>query len=752
MFAQFALMLAIGLESPGAGQVSFESSAVRLPDFVKVIGEATEESLVVGPELRNEVLVVSLKDSVGAELKAKLADILLAKWINQSEGLTLVPDVDRIKRDAQAKKTVTANLIKQSKALLRDALNGKLQVPKESEEDYGWIKESLNEPDARIWALAALQIPDSVYLGLDEGDEAAFSTTPNRSQRQLNGSGMAPLLDNWVKRQNDSIEEARKASMEEGDGEEEQIYRDYAKLLRETYGDKLFGTPITSSPAKVIATAEGAYDSGDPEFPGSPQVRITVYGANGQPIMGYQSSLDMIYRQLKDMEEYQKYRREHPEGEEEGGGEGGEQEPQPQEKFFPVPKETLKLLSDVKPDYSDNRRPMDEAIADMLRHPADKEPLGYLVGDVVLAWAKHTSKQVLAVLVDDDVTVMSNSVAPQGIAESTIEYLLTGYGRDSMEEWGSVIVGRPNTPNARFWEERINRADLQELLGVYERDYIPSLDVLAAFAARNPDAEYNGVYELATQTYRSTMWGVFGNSNAWDDLVLWGLLSDSQRSALRTGGRVRIAELNKAAQERLVHRLVHGYATLGSLDDQTRKPVWESMESMYFGEGEDEGGMSGGRVEPTELMPEGLPPAGYLEARSTREKYIVQLGPSGKMSDVLSMPMSAPEAAFMKVSYELQGGENSPITVDSFNNMVMGDRTYLDLMIVVAPQMGTVVGLMDEKAPNLANKFTLRNPPSDFSAEMAAALVKLEQSNGMKLMRMMMQMYGNDGGRGVIKP
>ncbi len=766
-----AAMVVFGFGIQQDSKLVLDEPGIQLPELVAKIAAANGESLSVSPELSNEVFAVWQKEIGANELKTKLADIAYAKWSVRSTGQVLIPDVERINKIESDWNIRLSKSVTKSKEYIRLGLAKRLAIPKIVEEDYSWVHERFDDPSANLWAQIALQIPDSVYTGLSENERAVFSTIPNRMQKALNASSYGSIVSQWVKTYNEGIEN----NEEIDDSEYPPEYREYLALMKELEMD-FTPKPVKEAPYKILAVVSGAYPSIDERYTSTPNLQITVYGKSGKTLVSYEDSLGSLLETMKGVEEYAKNKPLYDQQDEEGGPEDEYQDPYASEPRLPISNEAWMMIQAVKSQYNGKEQIVPNGVSEMFSLPTQFEPLRYLLGESYVAMAKHYDRGLIALLSDDDARNLSYEATADGVrAGFALDMLLrreiySDYeggplyasidqsqsapatqtevrsGQRKFEVPAGPFEVGPRDPRG-YWESRVKRSDLEELVGIYKQDLLPSLDTLASFAARNPKAPYNSIREIVLLPFSGPGYSLWGTSNEWESLVFWGLLGKGNQATLRRGGQVPFSGLSKEAQKHISENLFGLYSVIGPLDKQRRKPAYLNQnffgEESYYRVGMDLDS------EPTELMPNGLPANGYLQGYVTNEPYVVQLGSSSKPNSYLSIPMNASEIAFSKAMYDMAGAE-SDIQPGHFNRLALGQRSAIELAIVVAPGTGQVMQLMDEKGPDISKTFSMLSLPGDFGRLVAEEEKKMNESAQMKLMKAMYKMNGSY--REPIKP
>lgn len=159
-------LLALALAGVGFG-LDFYSRAARLPVLMKQVEAATDRTLRVDDELRNEVLYINVKGVEEQALLDLIAEAADAKWRTTSSSMVLEPDVAKRRRQAEAELNA-----------LRDAFLADLELVANSEPE--------DPVEAELFALLR-RMPVSI-LKQSYPNRVVFSSSPNTAQHPLPAS------------------------------------------------------------------------------------------------------------------------------------------------------------------------------------------------------------------------------------------------------------------------------------------------------------------------------------------------------------------------------------------------------------------------------------------------------------------------------------------------------------------------------------------------------------------------------------
>ncbi len=725
-----SLMVVLGQDSDP--KLDLEFAGVSMAALTAHLTKETGQAHATNAEMAGQVVTVYTKGMALSEVKAKIAEATYGKWVEQTGGQTLVSDGDRMRREGNERNQKVAAGIREAKLAVRAMLSGNFKFPEGTGvEGANYLTESWSTPESKMWMLAALQIPDQVLVGVEDEQRVVFSTNPTRMQRGMSSAGMDSLVGEWVKTHNQSINDQLKAIDQGSDGEG----GEYMKIMQEILGDSWKPKPVEGVPSKVIAVVTAGEDWQD-EGADYPNVGVRLLDESGKVILARESSIRAFLDEASEMV-----------APVETPDETEPETEQPTVKMLNLPKfvwEYREALQSRQPTAEERPRPA-EAMA-MILNPDKHEPLAIMSGEAILALAKDRGISVIAALADEDFQRFQWSVSEKGINALDVEAFF--WNEENEVPTGTTWVRELENPEDR--DESVIRADLAVILNLVARDLSVPLDTMAAFAARNQKAESNGLVQTLRSAVTPDAADFFGGVNSWDALIFYGLLSGSQRDAIKRSETVPLGSLSQGAKTFLTTRVFGTSATFDNVSKLGRKPLWETfadqMSTGMFMDGSAQG------LEPTEIMPNGLPNQGYLQGSILTDKYMVQIGKNGEATG-LSMPLGSGEMAFIRQMLKTMPPEDTDgVSAESFNRMAMGERTTIDIVAIVAPETGMKFSLMDQKPPDRSKTYTMTSLPPEFEAEVEASIKAMEASPMMKMMLMMMRMGGGMQGGERIKP
>lgn len=199
---------------------------------------------------------------------------------------------------------------------------------------------------------------------------------------------------------------------------------------------------------------------------------------------------------------------------------------------------------------------------------AKTEPMRFIVGDAVERISKELGMNVVADLPDDLLTVMS---FPQNGKDVTSRQLI-----DEITSWGMNTTGSfgdgwlelmPADPTIAT-VDRLDRSGMGNLARSIDAKKAAMVDDLADYAAGQPgDLCFRSIDQAFAATYsRGAGETGAGLANYYFATVLrfWGSLSPQQRTAIRSGGSIKVSGLSEPARHWLgefIYGIPRAFAT-----------------------------------------------------------------------------------------------------------------------------------------------------------------------------------------------
>lgn len=262
------------------------------------------------------------------------------------------------------------------------------------------------------------------------------------------------------------------------------------------------------------------------------------------------------------------------------------------------------------------KAPSDELLA-RLKAPDKYDPLSFAASERLIQTGQHRSLNLVAALPDNFERV-AESGAPT--VERTMDMLARAAVCRGAPDGGWLVV-RPATPyQARL--DRLDRRSLSKLISGSLAKRIASLDDFATFALKNDDAAADVGLERA-QFLVPTGSSPVNQSNGqdWDMMRLYGTLSEAQRLAIGGQSGLPLGALSRD-QALFAQRLLFGVRQRLKRTPEAGAKKLDPIIQMIQDSSQDRVSHES-LLEPTEAMPDGMPPDGNLTMEVTRSFFMV---------------------------------------------------------------------------------------------------------------------------------
>jgi hypothetical protein len=314
-------------------------------------------------------------------------------------------------------------------------------------------------------------------------------------------------------------------------------------------------------------------------------------------------------------------------------------------------------------------------------------------------------------------------VMPKPEATTPSSYLESIKGAVTVVTEATTIVIRPLQP-AQSRLERIDRHSLGKFIRAAESKGTVTLDDLAEYAQRsnNPMEDTSAMLYFMIFAPNAVQSGM-GGMVSWDMLRFYGATSVMQRRNLAEGGRLGFNQLNPG-QTAALRQMVYGPETaLIAEDPEAKKPEFE-MPSFIRGIMAGQFGKDF-RTEPTEIMPNGLPAAGYLELKLTKENVAK---PTGNIPAMFgNAVLGADELAMLKMFKDMPGMEQMSAFMPNIDEVRLGDRSVYDFKFTVAPRVTMDKSLNDDSISAKSPIVKMANLPGDFAKKIDERLAAFKK-------------------------
>ena len=720
--------------------VTFEAKAGSVGEMLKSLSGNAGVAVEAAPAMAAEIVLVSVKDMPVQKLLDQIAIVTVGTWQKEGELLRLVPDV--AKRRAQAV-TMASNDLKEIQTGLKK-LAESLNPPKEGQ-NQGSAEEQMfgmfgqqTRTGTQVIARLAAGLNAQTLANIEAGQRIVYSSTPTRMQVPLPNAGAAnQLVAKWISENNEIAAKTANTGTEIPPGLG--MSAEEMEALGSMWGD-MFARPkkITEAPAKVLLVASRSGGGWMQMFGMGESVTLKV--------LVFDKEGNVMLQQDHSLEDYSEMMVPDPSEEEEPPT---EETPAQEPKETPIKFSETALAMQKIFNISDARQitesSIDPKIEAVLMRPDLHEPLSFTVSEAILASAAHKKMDVIASVPDDAISFMSSF----GGEALTIESFLAMFEDNEMlvlkEEAGLWTISSANIDATN--KARINRTSLASIIAASRSKSVPSLDDIADFAAANEDPLSNGIaMTYLTAFAPSLMQAGFGQGMNWKMLRLYGQMGPGQRQMMKDGKPMSFASLSPQQSE-TVRKMVFGTeANLQVVDPNAKKSGLRLMDTMFSFAGTQRS--KSYKQEPTEVMPNGLPPQGQILVAVQKTQYALQMTKDGRPTPMIGA-IGSEELAMLRYFSEDPRMAAAMSEAPEFNRLRIGARTVMDFTFMVAQDVAAKHTLTDDQSPG-TQVYNLQNLPEDFNAEIEAKKKLLKDSPLARMMAFGMAQGG--GGRPPVPP
>lgn len=685
LVAALSVVGAAAWAQDSGARVSFSCRAEPVGKMLAELSQVAHLKLEANTQALDDVVVIHVQDVPLGDLMRRIALVTSGAWEKEGGGYLLVGDPATRNREAAAER---AKAIDAAKATIDKRLEALKAKPDQPGTPSGTTTITAGAsggsiqggPPADEKALTLLldSIGPAALADIDSGERVVYSSAPTAMQRPL-PVGAAGIVSDWISEHNASVPDMQKRMDDFEKSEKAGQMPDFAKRLMNRYA-----TPINSVGKSLLVVSR-------PTLAAITQVTLVVYDTNGKVAGSAQTSL------LSDSL---------------------------QQLAAAIVKPTSGPASTGTPvKYSDDSAALRKAFATMRQpgqgfmphlsadlrnrvfHPTENDPLSFMATDelVALADAKHLP---LVANVPDSAFDTANAILQK--ETTTVEDVEKAI-HDGSEEvqapddgWLTIEPARPAEARAK----RLDRHALEALMAAALAKGAPSLDDVAAYALKAPSPLEGGPSQVYLTMFVP---GVITQSTSgitdWNMLRIYGSLNDLQRQTLESGGRLSLRTIPDAyARQLLYGPMAHFDVTRAGQTPPPQDTIsyWISM--FAGGGGEDY------KDEPTELMPNGVPPNGYFEMSTTTEPIASVVGPDGSPGNIVD----AESLAAIRFFQESDGFKQFSNLMPNIEKVRVGQRKLYAFTFHVAPDASTRQTLADNSVPQDADPIAMSDLPSDF--------------------------------------
>ena len=697
--------------------VTYQHVATNVGTVLSDLSKITGKSFVAGKSLANDIVILAVKDMSVQLLMDKLAEITAGTWEESAGEFTLVRSSSRARAQEQTefkarqKKVVDAIAALQPGAKKKDGGSGQMAL---SMTFGGFGGAPTTKAINRLLALA-----DATSIAaIDVDGRLVFSTSPTAMQKSLPDSSFA-ILSDLVAEQN----EAARKQAENQQTETPQMAEMRKAMEKMGMGG---GGKITSTPTKalLIVSRQG--------FFGGFNIQLRLFDRQGAVVHNGSTMLSIGGDGLFDDAIFT-------------SGEGGtsvaistdgaivdQVDPKAPKPATIGPKEDPIKFSEISKQLKElngmnmQQKKMSSELRDRLLHPELYDPLSFSQSEALLAVADAKDLDVIAMLPDSVISMFSFGAAGGNETPSSHLKWLLENKRLKVVNDGKTLMVVPATPadNRRY---TFNRKVLGEFLVACAKIETPGLELTASFALKSPSPSENramGFY-LRIFTPGLVNGGMMG-SNSWDMLRLYGAMSPDQRQGLLAGRTIPLANFSPEQRAQLSKMVFGANAKLdvatGRQNQKSDEFSWDSMMGGMFG-----GQAQTFREEPTEIMPNGIPGAGFLDVVVKKDYFVVVADENSQMADMMG-GMGIDELAMLKYFQEDPKMSEVSGMIPRINNVKLGDRLTLDFNFTLAPRVTYHQKLTDDQIDKSKDAVSMSSLPSDMQARIDKRVEQMKKN------------------------
>lgn len=713
--------------SPGAGpqaspqlpktKVTFQSGAVPAGRLLPLLGKSAGVSLITGPGMDADILVLGVKDAPLDEVMQRIAKVQLGRWqVRQDGSFELMANLAA--RTAQQEQ-----LIAKRAAGFKKELDGYYaSLAKKPAFDSAAAKSYMNDdglaeelaaptppnapkkepplpplsPGNRAILRMLRSIPLRQIAALEDRKRIVFSTRPNRFQRPLGpeaGGAIATLIED----QRLLVQEAKRVPPQpETDNTSEPMgtqHQDAAEWTPEEIKEPPYK-------ALLIITRRGT----------TATVDLTCYSQAGQALFS-----DTLFLRSSSPAH--------------SADEGDAKPPKDISKEITLSEDARamgRFMESFRGDPA-NFKQLPGTLLEKLAKPTEFDPL-FGTAEAVRAFAAADGLQVVANLVDES-SLMQRMASGGKLTTNSFRTALLRYS--NLEQADGWLLVSPVDSLASALS-RLDRQSLETLIAACKRTVLPTIDDMARFATANPRLQINGFVGLYFMLFVPDLYllGAGGQGEQWTALRFYGSLGDAQKRTLLGSGKLAYGSLQPSQLSILLDALMNDELTIQVPRTEQPKPDEEAGHSnpwgSLFGNSEPSGDTPEDfRSEPTELLPNGPPMDGYVEARSSTEQGVMLGDEGGLMGRFLGI-INPAELAGIKLASEMSPEFEGQAYFPKPKAMRLGERTNLNLQFWLTPGAFVEGRLRGGRLLPDTSRYEMNTLPKDFIALYQAAYEKMK--------------------------
>lgn len=652
-------------------RVTLEQAAASAPRVVEALAKQSKLKLIAAPALGKDVILLRVEAMPLAQVMKRIAEVTHAEWNHSTSGY-------RLERSAATEKKLQSEERQRGADATRRELQTQLKqldglafnAPSRSAEHLGQIA-ALLRPTLRLTQALDLNL----LASMEEQQRLVFSSDPMPMQKPL-GKNYQDVLHLMADEFN------RNRPLTYGRMTADALEAAFEKSVRP--GDDLQPRSEIRSKKALLAL--------DKVSPNGFKVSLKLYNATGQQIFAVFTNLKsgMLSDAVPSSGIAQLL-----------SGSNTELLPSP---------ESVALARVFLPGVNGAKQSrLPAAIDAKFRRPDLFDPFSFQVSDYLLQVARHKNVPLVANLPDEMSpihAIYSHQNEPQTVNEYLASLAKASYlNVDVIEGWLQVKPSRPY----EAWRLRVDRPSLAKLLQSAGNSGSAGLDALADYAQANPSKFSATIDEPYFLLYCPNAMAMGDTPLDWNLVRYYATLNPQQRTGVRAGAEIPFSSMT-ANQRNSVSRIVFGTgATLEVSEEnpqggtETANPASETWQQ-----------------EPTELMPNGLPPVGTLLTRSLETPIGVFAGED--IGNSMYGGMAA--RGFATIREEMESED--PRWASAF--MVrLGQRSQVECVFQLAPDVRLRKTLTDDAFDVRQKPLAWAELPERFRADVEAEMARLKK-------------------------
>ncbi len=547
--------------------ITFRQPAITVKQLLETLSRQTGVRLTAAPPIRDEFVLVAVEGMPLKELMEHLAYVTDGEWVEQEDGshrLTRTPRVAQRRRaedDAQIlqrwrelffserfralAEPLTAEQLRtqfsQIRQVIRNALDKHDPTQTELDSDtHRTVERAFNamNPEYRLIARLLQQIDLKRFLEIPVGEKRVFSNVSGRYLTPF-GFSVQPLLEQYLRER-----ELLRTLWRSAEGFDEGLWNEFESRYRSHF--------FSHSDAREAMEAEGIYSCVylEVERYGVASLWITLLLTDESQqairLAAFLNEEILVLQEALD-------------------------EP--------------KLPAIGKIEWSEQTRQFGDAVRAFFRmaeaealpallDPARTEPLTLVPSDVLLTYAQHKKKNLVALVSESLANLIEDYIEGQTPLNLYVRTLMTTYEERETEKAVSL---RPKW-SSYGWLPRVDRIALSRLMHQILKDKHLRLQHFLEFAAITHQRRQSVAY-----TYVQLLDREFSFMSPRATAFLLSL-TPAQRQALLTGESIALNQLSRPSREQLFRELYYVYKYISVTQKQgTNARVPEAAGILRYG-------------------------------------------------------------------------------------------------------------------------------------------------------------------------